>query len=216
MLTSSSENPTCVAVILCVLTRKPMCKALFNHKDSIGRTEAGHLSFYPFHIACFHLFCISYSISLFPFLFSFLLLSFSINNRTFPTFLFSMADLKQEFFPSGCWSTSANVREFQHDKQEGIWNKPLPQPPWWKRCYPHHLPAHRLEVGRTPAGGVAQGRRPELQRPRSSWCPSSHVHSQGKYFQFVFWKGKTFTIKHVVAREWAGWCGSKLHVNQGV
>lgn len=34
--------------------------------------------------------------------------------------------LKQEFYLTGCWSTSANVREFQHDKQERIWNTPPP------------------------------------------------------------------------------------------
>lgn len=105
---------------------------------------------------------------------------------------FLWLSLKQEFYPTGCWSTSANVREFQHDKQEGIWNKPLPPPPpWWKRWYPHHLPAHRLEVGREPAGGTAQGRHPELQRPRSSDVPPVLYIRRGNAFIFCFVKGKS-------------------------
>lgn len=34
-----------------------------------------------------------------------------------------MAALETRVPPSSCWLTSANVREFSHDKQQGIWNK---------------------------------------------------------------------------------------------
>lgn len=56
----------------------------------------------------------------------------------------SMAALETRVL-SSCWLTSANVREFEHDKQQGIRNKlqwnsvsSLP-PPQWKRWHPHHL-----------------------------------------------------------------------------
>ena len=90
----------------------------------------------------------------------------------------SMATLETRIL-SSCWLTSANGREFEHDKQQGIRNKlqwnsvsSLP-PPQWKWWYPHHLYPCSLWVGRKPAGDAVHGRKPDPQLlggPNSSWC----------------------------------------------